>query len=93
MRAGTWHLRKKERGNNKSSLIPFKYQGLYEDTEAELYYNRFKYYDPNTGLFISQDPIGLASDEYNFYSYVHDTNNWIDPFGLEAIANKVAVLL
>ena len=32
----------------------------------------------------------MASGEYNFYSYVHDTNNWIDPLGLEAIANKVA---
>ena len=71
-------------------FIPFRQLGQYEDEETGLYYNRFRCYDPNTGLFISQDPIGLASGEYNFYSYVHDTNNWIDPLGLEAIANKVA---
>ena len=71
-------------------FIPFRQLGQYEDEETGLYYNRFRYYEPNTGLFISQDPIGLASGEYNFYSYVHDTNNWIDPLGLEAIANKVA---
>ncbi|WP_235183584.1 RHS repeat-associated core domain-containing protein [Cellulophaga geojensis] len=29
-------------------------------------YNRFRYYSPDTGTYISQDPIGLASDEPNF---------------------------
>ena len=76
--------------NGSRQFIPFRQLGQYEDEETGLYYNRFRCYDPNTGLFISQDPIGLASGEYNFYSYVHDTNNWIDPLGLEAIANKVA---
>ena len=62
------------------SDCPFRYQGQYEDEETGLYYNRFRYHEPNTGLFISQDPIGLASSEYNFYSHVHDTNNWIAPW-------------
>lgn len=31
---------------------------------------------------MSQDPIGLSSGEPNFYAYVPDSNNWIDPFGL-----------
>nr|WP_311456549.1 hypothetical protein [uncultured Prevotella sp.] len=26
----------------------------------------------------------MASGEYNFYSYVHDTNNWIDPIGIRS---------
>ena len=37
------------KGNNNSSFIPFKYQGQYEDVETGLYYNRFRYYEPNTG--------------------------------------------
>ena len=41
-------------------FIPFRFQGQYEDEETGLYYNRFRYYDPNTGSYISQDPIGLA---------------------------------
>ncbi|WP_449020770.1 RHS repeat-associated core domain-containing protein [Prevotella jejuni] len=61
-------------------FIPFCQLGQYEDEETGLYYNRFRYHEPNTGLFISQDPIGLASSEYNFYSHVHDTNNWIAPW-------------
>ena len=32
-----------------SAFIPFKYQGQYEDAETGLYYNRFRYYDPNAG--------------------------------------------
>ena len=38
-------------------FIPFRQVGQYEDTETGLYYNRFRYYDPNTGNYISQDPI------------------------------------
>ena len=31
--------------------------GQYEDDETRLYYNRFRYYDPRIGNYISQDPI------------------------------------
>ena len=49
-----------------------------------MYYNRFRYYDPSTGNYISQDPIGLNGGA-NLYVYVHDTNSWLDVFGLNAI--------
>ncbi|WP_444667068.1 RHS repeat domain-containing protein [Flavobacterium columnare] len=64
------------------NLIPFLYQGQYYDHDIELAYNRFRYYDPEAGRYISQDPIGLLSGEPNFYAYVRDSNTWIDPFGL-----------
>ncbi|WP_158978782.1 RHS repeat-associated core domain-containing protein [Cellulophaga sp. L1A9] len=64
---------------------PFRYQGQYEDVETGLYYNRFRYYSPESGTYISQDPIGLEGGA-NFYSYVPDTNSWIDPFGLNDVA-------
>jgi RHS repeat-associated protein len=67
--------------SNKSSL-PFRYQGQYEDVETGLYYNRFRYYAPEEGIFISQDPIRMEGDDFNMYAYVHDTNTWIDIFGL-----------
>jgi uncharacterized protein RhaS with RHS repeats len=50
--------------------------------ETELYYNRFRYYHPETGLYISQDPIGLAGNNPNFYAYTFDSNTQVDPFGL-----------
>ena len=61
---------------------PFKYQGQYYDSEVELCYNRFRYYHPETGRYISEDPIGFLSGEANFFAYVSDTNAWLDLLGL-----------
>jgi RHS repeat-associated protein len=68
---------------------PFKYQGQYEDVETGLYYNRFRYYDPTIGIFLSQDPISLESGEWNLYGYVHNPTNFIDPLGLTAELYKL----
>uniref|UniRef100_UPI00261CE0E9 RHS repeat domain-containing protein n=1 Tax=uncultured Maribacter sp. TaxID=431308 RepID=UPI00261CE0E9 len=62
-------------------FIPFRYQGQYEDEETGLYYNRFRYYSPDTGTYISQDPIGLSGGN-KLYSYTNDVNQFIDPLGL-----------
>ena len=61
---------------------PFRYQGQYEDSEIGLYYNRFRYYDPSTGAYISQDPIGLAGRNPTLYGYVHNPKGLVDVFGL-----------
>jgi RHS repeat-associated protein len=65
---------------NKSAL-PFRYQGQYEDAETGLHYNRFRYYAPEEGVYISQDPIRIEGGNA-LYAYVHDTNVWVDPWGL-----------
>ncbi|MDR5884263.1 RHS repeat-associated core domain-containing protein, partial [Caballeronia sp. LZ032] len=56
-------------------------QGQYFDDESGLHYNRYRYFDPNTGIFISQDPIGLVGG-LNPYRYAPNPINWIDPLGL-----------
>jgi len=76
--------RKRRKGNNKSSFIPFKYQGQYEDVETGLYYNRFRYYDPRIGNYISQDPIRLMGNNPTLYGYVSNSNVAVDPLGLMA---------
>lgn len=68
-------------------FIPFLYQGQYYDFETNLAYNRFRYYSPETGAYISQDPIGLAGGNPTIYGYVKDSNSWIDRFGLDC--NKI----
>ena len=60
----------------------FLYQGLYYDFETKLAYNRYRYYSLETGAYISQDPIGLASANPTLYGYVCDPNILIDFFGL-----------
>ncbi|MGO2681683.1 MAG: RHS repeat-associated core domain-containing protein [Proteus vulgaris] len=59
----------------------FRFAGQYEDKESGLYYNRFRYYDKDTGQYISPDPIGLLGG-FNPYGYVHCPVGWVDPFGL-----------
>lgn len=65
------------------TLVPFRYQGQYEDEETGLYYNRFRYYSPEMGMYISSDPIGLAGNNPTLYGYVQDVNTLIDWFGLD----------
>ncbi|MCC7540621.1 MAG: hypothetical protein IT379_30680, partial [Deltaproteobacteria bacterium] len=38
---------------------PWRWPGQYEDGETGLHYNRFRYYDPDLGQYLSQDPLGL----------------------------------
>ncbi|MEY0304849.1 RHS repeat-associated core domain-containing protein, partial [Providencia manganoxydans] len=59
----------------------FRFAGQFEDNETGLYYNRFRYYDKDSGQYISPDPIGLLGG-FNPYGYVHDPVGWVDPFGL-----------
>ena len=70
-------------GDDVRPFIPFLYQGQYYDFETKLAYNRYRYYSPETGAYISQDPIGLAGGNPTLYGYVKDSNWWVDRFGLD----------
>ncbi|HPR93722.1 MAG TPA: RHS repeat-associated core domain-containing protein, partial [Syntrophomonadaceae bacterium] len=59
---------------------PFRYCGEYLDKESGNVYLRARYYDPETGRFISEDPI---RDGLNWYVYCNnDPVNYFDPRGL-----------
>ncbi|WP_286466590.1 DUF6531 domain-containing protein [Myroides sp. DF42-4-2] len=60
----------------------YLYPGQLQDIETGLAYNRFRYYDPSVGNYISQDPIGLAGGNPTLYGYVPDPTIWLDVFGL-----------
>ncbi|MDH5859300.1 RHS repeat domain-containing protein, partial [Lampropedia aestuarii] len=60
-----------------------RFQGQYYDAETGLHYNRFRYYDPDCGRFVSQDPIGLAGG-LHLYQYSSNPVAWIDPLGLSS---------
>jgi hypothetical protein len=45
-------------------------------------------YNPNTGRFISEDPIGFAGEDFNLYRYVENNSmKYIDPYGLVKKSN------
>ncbi|WP_255251527.1 RHS repeat-associated core domain-containing protein, partial [Pseudomonas indica] len=62
---------------------PLRFQGQYFDAETGLHYNRHRYYNPNTGCFLTPDPIKLAGG-LNNYQYVNNPTGWVDPLGLNS---------
>ena len=57
-----------------------RFAGQYADESTGLHYNTFRFYDPDIGRFISQDPIGLAGG-MNLYQYAPNPVGWVDPLG------------
>ena len=95
-------------GNDVTSgigvLNPFRFRGYYYDTETELYYLQTRYYDPELGMFISQDSLEYADPEtingLNLYAYcgnnpvlnVDPTGTWSWKGFFTALAAAVAVV-
>ncbi|WP_237397771.1 toxin glutamine deamidase domain-containing protein, partial [Gilliamella sp. Pas-s25] len=56
--------------------------------ETGLHYNLNRYYDPFTGRYITQDPLGILGG-LNSYQYAgSDPINWVDPLGLIKVENN-----
>lgn len=77
---GPWGEVEDEKG--PENRPPIRFQGQWLDEESGLHYNRFRYYDPGLGRFISPDPIGIKGG-LNIYRYAPNPINWIDPMGLD----------
>ena len=63
-----WGRLKEETKVKDSAYQPFRLQNQYADRETGLHYNFFRYYEPDAGRFVNQDPIGLWGRS-NFYNY------------------------
>jgi RHS repeat-associated protein len=66
-----------------SLTTPFQYTARDYDPETGLRYYRARYYDTQTGRFLSEDPVGFSGG-INFYPYVsNNPANFKDPRGLQ----------
>lgn len=74
------------------AACPFRWPGQYADAETGLHYNRHRYYDPEQGVYISRDPIGLAGGDA-LYAYVADPLALTDPLGLAAYGREATITL
>jgi len=76
-------------GNVTSETSPsngdrYAYTGRERDVETGLQYNRARWYDPATGRWLSQDPLGFDAGDSNLYRYVNNQATVAsDPSGLE----------
>ena len=76
-----WGRLKKDERVYRNAHQPFRLQNQYFDEETGLHYNLMRYYEPEAGRFVNQDPIGLFGGE-NLYSFAPNANVWVDPLGL-----------
>ncbi|MEU8930585.1 RHS repeat-associated core domain-containing protein [Streptomyces sp. NPDC048409] len=72
--ATTWNA-------DASAYTPLRFPGQYHDAETGHHYNLHRHYDPETGRYLSPDPLGLAAAA-NPNTYVHNPLTWCDPYGL-----------
>lgn len=78
----------------QTNTNPFKFTGR-EDDGTGLYYYRARYCSPGLQRFVSEDPLGLASDDLNLYAYVgNSVTEFVDPLGLGAVslANGLSIM-
>ena len=76
-----WGRLKKDERVYRNAHQPFRLQNQYFDEETGLHYNLMRYYEPEAGRFVNQDPIGLWGGD-NLYQFAPNIQGWIDPWGL-----------
>jgi RHS repeat-associated protein len=68
--------------NTSAVPTPLQYTGRENDGETGLYYYRARYYSPQIGRFISEDPAAITAGT-NFYAYAGGNPvSYRDPLGL-----------
>ncbi len=74
-----------------SAATRFTHTGHELDSDTGLVYYRARWYDPQQGRFVSEDPIGVEASS-NLYGYVGNNPLVnVDPFGLQAQSIKPRV--
>ena len=76
-----WGKLKSETNVTVTAYQSFRLQNQYADSDTGLHYNFFRYYEPHSGRFVNQDPIGLEGGD-NIYLFSPNIQSWIDPLGL-----------
>ncbi len=77
-------------GNSAGSArTRYGYTGRERDSDTGMLYYRARFYDPQVGRFISEDPIGFRGGDVNLYAYVknHPLGS-IDPAGTEILSAR-----
>ena len=69
--------------NGEAPWTRFTYTGQEFDLETGLYFYDARYYDPDTGRFLAEDPLAFAGGDANLYRYAgNNPVTFVDPTGL-----------
>ena len=74
------------------TLLPFGFAGGLYDRDTGLVHFGARDYDPETGRWLSKDPIGFAGGDANLYAYaLGDPINFVDVDGQSPVAALAAI--
>ena len=78
-------------GQTSSTHEPlYAYTGREWDADAAMYYYRARWYDPDVGRWVSEDPMGLGAGDANLSRYVGNSpSNYTDPTGHFAVGDAI----
>lgn len=69
-----------------AKINPFRFSTKYQDDETGLDYYGYRYYDPDTGRWLSRDPVGETGGP-NLYGFVNNGPvTFVDPLGMNLYA-------
>ena len=82
-----WGKLKSETNISGTAQQTFRFQNQYADRETGIHYSFFRYYKPDAGRFVNQDPMGLFGGD-NLYSFGNQVLDFIDPLGLKIYGHR-----
>ena len=72
-------------GSSGASANPYRYRGEQYDSDLDAYYLRARYYQPETGRFLTTDPVeGFPTEPLSQHRYIYGNNDPVmmsDPSG------------
>jgi RHS repeat-associated protein len=87
---GALSVRPRARRDGAADGTPFRFPGQYFDDEIGLAYNRYRFYDPEVGLYINADPVGLSGGIDGFVYARGRPFRVADPEGLDPVFATVS---
>jgi RHS repeat-associated protein len=63
----------------------FRYSTKYWDTESDLSYFGYRYYNPSVGRWVSRDPLGEAGGHNLYRPFENQPMNFVDSDGLQNV--------
>ena len=80
--------------SNEDMTTRYLFAGREYDAVLGISYYRNRYYDSNSGRFLSEDPARFGSGDPNLFAYVFNApNSLTDPFGLTPLADLVQLVI